>query len=112
MAGLDLTQTIIKQIPVPKDEYFDRKIEFQGKENTMKIHITSRLKALYLDDDRIKPLFENNLNYAVSDKSRKQIIAELDCLVGYLYGLESDEIKKIAMTFDKYYTKDEVEQWF
>lgn len=112
MAGLDLTQMIIKQIPVPCKENFDRKIEFQGQVTTMKIHILSRLKFLYNDDGRVNRLFDNDQNYKIVNKTRKQIISELDILTGKLYGLEKNEIKEIASSFDKYYSKEEVEQWF
>ena len=112
MAGLDLTQTIVKQIPVPHDENYERTIIFQEKKDKLKNHITSRLKFLYADDIRVNGLFEKCHNYEIADKSRKQVIAELDSLVGYLYGLSKEEIKRIAKTFNKYYTNKEVEQWF
>ncbi len=112
MAGLDLTQTIVKQIPVPKEENFERSIIFQGRDTTLKIHILSRLMFLYFDDKRVCNLFDNDQNYEIVNKSRKQVIAELDCLVGYLYNLTAEEIIRIAESFDKYYTKEELEQWF
>lgn len=112
MAGLDLTQTVIKQIPVPQKRKFENRIVFQGIEESFENHIISRLYFLYKDDLRVRELFNKNQNYAIPNKSRKQTIAELDCLVGYLYGLPNEMIKKIAMTFDKFYSKEEVERWF
>lgn len=112
MAGLDLTQTIIKQIPVPKKEIYESVIVFQDKEDTIRNHVYARIKYLYAKDKRVSALFENNNICDSTKKSRKQIISELDCLVGAMYGLSTEQIKEIASTFDKYYTKKEVEQWF
>lgn len=112
MAGLDLTQTIIKQIPVPREDSFGKYIVFQEKEDSLRNHIISRLRFLYKDDIRVSCLFDKSENYEIINKPRKQVIAELDCLVGYLYSLTTEEIKKIAKTFDKYYSTEEVEQWF
>lgn len=110
MAGLDLTQTIIKQIPVPKKEKFEETILFHYKEDSIRNHILSRIKNLYKYDKRICDLFEGVVE--TSDNNRKQIISELDCLVGYMYGLSEEQIREMARTFDKYYTNKEVEQWF
>ena len=112
MAGLDLTQTIVKQIPVPSDMNYEKTIIFQEKEDKLKNHIASRLKFLYSDDIRVNGLFDKCYDYEIIDKPRKQIIAELDTLVGYWYGLSKTEIGRIAKTFNKYYSKEEVEQWF
>lgn len=112
MAGLDLTQTIIKQIPVPKKEKFDSIIVFQNKKDTIRNHVYNRLKYLYRNDKRVCILFDSYGIYEGIEKNRKQIIAELDLLVGFMYGLSKKEIKKIAKSFDKYYSNEEVEQWF
>lgn len=112
MAGLDLTQTIIKQIPVPKKEIYESVIVFQDKEDTIRNHVYARIKYLYAKDKRVSALFKNNDICDSANKSRKQIISELDCLVGVMYGLSTEQIKEIANTFEKYYTKKEVEQWF
>lgn len=112
MAGLDLTQTIIRQIPVPGEESFNRIMKFKGKKAALKKHIISRIKALYRDDVRVRPLFEGVECYEIEAKSRKYLIAELDYLAGMLYGLEGPEIKRIAASFDKYYSREEVERWF
>lgn len=60
MAGLDLTQTIIKQIPVPKKEIYESVIVFQDKEDTIRNHVYARIKYLYAKDKRVSALFENN----------------------------------------------------
>lgn len=112
MAGLDLTQTIVKQIPVPDECEYGKVTEFAGETATMDRHIRSRLRLLYEDDVRVKDLMDDSDCYEIKNIDRKQIIAELDLLAGRLYGLERKEIRRIAADFDKYYTKKEVEQWF
>lgn len=97
MAGLDLTQTIIKQIPVPKKEIYESVIVFQDKEDTIRNHVYARIKYLYAKDKRVSALFENNNICDSTKKSRKQIISELDCLVGAMYGLSTEQIKEIAI---------------
>lgn len=112
MAGLDLTQTIIKQIPVPKKEKFKLLVSFQNEEDSFENHIGKRIKILYQNDKRVCSLFEGYEGYKDTKKSRKQIIAELDLLIGFMYGLSQKEVKEIAKKFDKYYSNEEVEQWF
>ena len=112
MAGLDLTQTIIKQIPVPNEENYAKLVEINGSEVTINQHILWRLNALYKDDTRVSHLFKKYDGKFIENENRKQIIAELDILVGLLYGLNKEEVREIANTFDKYYTNEEVDQWF
>jgi hypothetical protein len=112
MAGLDLTQTIVKQIPVPSAEKYEECIVFCDRKDSIMNHIVSRLRYLYKSDVRVSGLFEGYNTYNIPDKPRKQVIAELDRLAGRLYGLSPGETGKIAACFDKYYTKQELEQWF
>lgn len=69
MAGLDLTQTIIKQIPVPKKEIYESVIVFQDKEDTIRNHVYARIKYLYAKDKRVSALFENN---DICDSTKKK----------------------------------------
>lgn len=113
MAGLDLTQAIIKQIPVPSETVYGEKRVFYQKEATINQHINSRLRVLYKDDERVYKMIDAQEHYLIDEKTnRKKIIAELDLLVGLLYGLSKDEINDIARSFDKYYSKEELENWF
>ncbi len=113
MAGLDLTQTIVKQIPVPDAENFGKEICFMGKNGTIEKHINSRIKSLYLFDKRLKDIFNGIETYNIEElKTRKQIVAEIDKLVAVAYDIDMVTLKKIVLTFEKYYTKEEVENWF
>ncbi|MDE7203549.1 MAG: hypothetical protein K2O91_17025 [Lachnospiraceae bacterium] len=113
MAGLDLTQTIIKQIPVPPEQTYKEKKVFCGIEATVDQHINSRLRSLYKNDYRVYKIIDEQEHYMLDENmDRKKIIAELDVLVGMQYGLGKREVKEIAGTFDKYYCKNELENWF
>ena len=113
MAGLDLTQTIIKQLPMPAEERFGDVICFKGVQATVEKHINSRICKLYVKDRRLDELFGKVETYELmGDLSRKELIAEIDHLVALLYELDNQSLRKIACSFDKYYSKEEVENWF
>ena len=111
MVGLDLTQTIVKQIPIPSLERFDELIEIKGITAPFSKHIISRLKALYADDKRVTDLFSNYDTYEV-EEDWKKIIAELDHIIGYLYGIKDDELKEMASTFEAFYNSKELATYF
>lgn len=111
MAGLDLTQTIIKQIPIPCKEAFSGMLDFQGKLASIEVHVYSRIYKLYQNDIRLFSVFKTINTYDV-DKPRKEIMAELDKLAAILYDIDEKELHLIAQSFDKYYSKEEVEKWF
>lgn len=113
MAGLDLTQAIIKQIPVPDEAEYKKKITFHEKEASITEHINSRLYVIYKNDIRIKQIFQQIIRYDIRETiERKQLIAEIDMLISYLYGIDREMLQKIVSSFDKYYTKEEAEKWF
>lgn len=113
MAGLDLTQTIIKQVPVPGESCYKKYITFKGIAATIEEHINSRIKELYKSDKRLDELFDNVETYQFqTGKTRKEIIAEIDFLVAILYSIDNEKLRKIALTFTKYYREEEVERFF
>ena len=111
MVGLDLTQTIIKQIPVPNNVMFDRVIEYKGITATISNHIISRLNVLYADDKRVNRVFDKYQPYEIV-ADRKTIISDIDKIISLLYGINKQELKHIANSFDSYYSKDEVASSF
>lgn len=113
MAGLDLTQTIIKQIPIPDTKSFEKELVYMGEKATIEKHINSRIRMLYASDKRLDSLFADVSIYPIKGKvSRKQIIAEIDRLVSLLYGLSDKTFENILHTFSKYYSEKEVEAYF
>lgn len=113
MAGLDLTQTIIKQIPIPDTKSFEKELVYMGEKATIEKHINSRIRMLYVSDQRLDNFFADVSIYPIRRKiTRKQIIAEIDRLVAHLYGLNEERFKNILHTFSKYYSEKEVEAFF
>ena len=111
MPGIDLTQTVIKSIPVPKLADFDKIINFKNISATYYEHIYSRIKFLYKDDNRFISLFKTNY-YRYNINDRKKCISEIDILIAQLYKFNSNETKKIASYFDAYYSPEEIELYF
>ena len=113
MAGLDLTQTIIKQIAIPDTKAFEKEIVYMGEKATIETHINSRIKLLYTNDHRMDSFFSDVYTYPVPPKvSRKQIIAEIDKLIAQLYGIKEETLKDILHTFNKFYSEQEAETYF
>lgn len=108
MAGLDLTQTIIKQIPVPSKEAYECIIKYKGVEATISEHIISRLKQLYSDDKNVIGLFSKYHVYEVVD-DRKNIIEDINKLIANMYGINNEMQKKIMSSFDRYYKREQME---
>lgn len=111
MVGLDLTQTIIKQVPVPDLEQYDVCKEYKRVNATFSEHIISRLKVLYQDDERLSKIFKNYKTYDVTG-NRKEIISDIDHIVANLYRINDDELKKIAQSFNSFYSKNELATYF
>lgn len=113
MVGLDLTQTIVKQMPIPKKEKFAEKICFMGIEASIEKHINSRIRVIYNNDHRIDNFFDGIETYFITpDSSKKKLIYEIDILIGALYGINKDGMRNIARSFTGYYEKKELEEWF
>lgn len=109
--GIDLTQSVIKSIPVPNIQVFEQSLKYKGKVTTYFNHIFERVSWLLRSESRLKGVISN------SDKnkgyiSNKQCEAELDQIIGKAYGLSKEEIKKIAGQFPAYYSVEELELFF
>lgn len=83
MPGIDLTQSVINQIPVPNKEIYFNIIEFRGITNTLENHIITR--ALYL-------LKEESMLY--------NLIEELIHSCGPLQGEYTDALEEINELFE------------
>ena len=112
MAGLDLTQTLVKQIPVPPESAYKKQILFQGVTAAVDEHIVSRIHALYKADPLVKDFFSTISSYQICGKPKKKLMAEIDLLIGSAYDMNQDELRNIVRQFDKFYTKEEAENYF
>jgi len=111
LSGIDLTQSVINQIPVPIIEQINRKISFNGYEATIKHHISFLVASLLGNDARLNPLFDD-LNIKPENKENKiEILRRIDLLFMVLYRLSDSEVELILTEFKKQYTKDDL-TWF
>ena len=111
LPGIDLTQSVVKSIPVPCKEKLSQSVTFKGKKDTYSEHISQRVRWIFKNETRLDSYF----GVAVENQaweSKKKCEVELDLLVGQLYGLSFVEIKKIASNFPAYYSFKELELLF
>jgi hypothetical protein len=113
LSGIDLTQSVINQIPVPNIEQIIREILFNGCKATIKQHISLLVFSLLKNDVRLKPLFENLglSSRNEKDESRFEIIRKIDLLFMSLYKLNDSELELVLTAFKKQYSKNDL-VWF
>lgn len=111
LSGIDLTQSVINQIPVPSIVQTTSAISFNGSEATIKQHISTLVFSLLKNDVRLQPLFETlNLNFPIG-KSRFELIRKIDLLFILLYKLNNSEIELVLSEFRKQYSAEDL-KWF
>ena len=104
MPGLDLTQSVIKQIPVPAEDDYKEVIEFNGKEDTLKRHILSYTISILKGESRLSDLvgrFEGWI-YEVEGFEMSEKQKMIDLLFKKAYHLDDVIYKNILLTFPKY----------
>ena len=57
-------------------------------------------------------LFDDTDTYMLNFSSRKQILSELDSLIAIMYRIKQDDLSNIAIHFNKFYSKREIEEFF
>lgn len=111
LSGIDLTQSVINQMPVPSIEQTTSTISFNGGEATIKQQISLLVFSLLQNDVRLLPLFEIlDLNTPV-DESRFELVRKIDLLFILLYKLNDSEIELVLSEFSKQYSKEDL-NWF
>ena len=112
LSGIDLTQSVINQIPVPNDEQISKKINFNDGEATIKAHISALVFLLLKNDIRLQCLqnYTTNIQYK-NTENRFEIIRNIDLLFMFLYGLNDSELELVLSEFGKQYSKNDL-SWF
>lgn len=112
LSGIDLTQSIIKQIPVPSGADFEKKVCFNGNCNTIENHVFARIQKLYSNDTRFDELFTKLIGYKLDKDTfpsdNKRIIMELDYLVAIAYGLSKEQLTNIMCAFPRFYDNSDM----
>lgn len=104
MPGLDLTQSVIKQIPVPSNSEYCKELEFNGKVATLKKHILSYTISILKGESKLKELIMqfDGMVYNVEEQDIEQKKKMIDLLFQKAYHLDDDSYKEILLTFPKY----------
>lgn len=105
MPGIDLTQSVIKQIPVPNPSAYEEKCLYYGKNETLEQHILSSVCRLIKDEELLIPLIERvqTLIYQIDNKfSKDEVKKTLDKMFARAYKISDLDFSKITTTFSKY----------
>lgn len=111
LSGIDLTQSVINQMPVPNNEQITIPISFNGSETTIKQHISLLVFSLLKNDIRLNSLFKNLELQTSSDESRFELVRKIDLLFMFLYKLDEPEIELLLREFSKQYSSENL-IWF
>jgi len=112
LSGIDLTQSVINQIPVPKIEQTTQKIYFNGGEATIKHHISLLVFSLLRNDIRLNTLFKNlELQNEGRIEGKFETVRKIDLLFMVLYKLNDSEVELVLTEFSKQYSKEDL-IWF
>lgn len=98
--GIDLTQKVIGQIPVPRIEAYETKARLLSCRGTYREEIVKRVLALYKNEPDLLRLISSSID--VTDAafgSRDEVVNELDALFYSVYGFSEDEISLIESRF-------------
>lgn len=104
MPGLDLTQSVIKQIPVPSIMDYNEECEFNGVTCSLKMHILSYAINLLKSEDRLTDLvrgFKGKI-YDVKESDTEKNKKMIDLLFKKAYHLDDETYNEILLTFPKY----------
>lgn len=102
IAGIDLTQSVVRQIPVPHRVTWHNKVELHGVEYTALDAIKVLERALYRNEPSLYDLWDDVPEMENSHKYYKtagDVREEIDRIIFQLYGLTKAEEKMIRNSF-------------
>lgn len=104
MPGLDLTQSVIRQIPVPSEHDYQEIVDFNGVSADIKTHILSYVRYLLRNEDRLHALMleVEKKTYDVHPSNREEAKKMIDLLIKKAYHLSDSVYDEILLTFPKY----------
>ena len=111
--GIDLTQAVINQMPVPNVDQISAEIKFNDSVKTIKEHLSLLIFPLFKNDSRLRPLFKDlNLNSPYrSEGGRFETIRNIDLFFMFLYQLNDEELELVLSEFGKQYSRNDF-LWF
>ncbi len=105
LTGIDLTQTIIKQIPIPQLE-----LTINKKNMTIFNRLLNICYTFLSADNRMNSLWSGLDVQEVKANNREDLFVQLDSIVGFIYGLNNCELEYIAKKYPNLYTPERIEQ--
>jgi hypothetical protein len=114
LSGIDLTQSVIKQIPVPSEQNLSTQLCYNGIKITAKEYVSTLVYKLLSHDFRMQPLsriFPTNFLELIPSESRPETVRRIDLLFFHLYRLTIPEIELVLSEFKKQYSNGDV-SWF
>ncbi|MDA3880574.1 MAG: hypothetical protein PF436_09315 [Prolixibacteraceae bacterium] len=111
LSGIDLTQSVINQIPVPETNQLESNIIFNGNSASIKKHISSLVFSLLKNDIRLTQLIDSVDLFHLNEENRKITIQKIDLLFILLYKVNISEIDLVISEFHKQYSIED-SNWF
>ncbi len=104
LSGIDLTQSVINQMPVPEISQLENNINFNGNSASIKKHISSLVFSLLKNDIRLTQLIDSVDLFHLNEENRNTTIQKIDLLFMLLYKVNVSEIDLIFSEFHKQYS--------
>ena len=103
MPGIDLTQSVVRQIPIPSRNTYQQLIQFSNIELTLEQHIIERATAILISEPMLATMLESVEcpPEKVQKKTKPTLEKELDDLFFIAYGFSHSERNEILGTFKK-----------
>lgn len=105
MPGIDLTQSVIRQIPVPYKASYEKIVVHNDICTSLKVHILSCVYAILKKEPILEPLMQKikNTIYPIDTSvSLNQLKQVLDQLFAVAYNMDAVTYHDIIQTFPKY----------
>lgn len=105
MPGIDLTQSVIRQIPVPAKNSYEQRVQLNGRTETLRIHILSCVYHMLKHEERLNELLGEItdciylLEDSVTPNNTKKM---LDSLFAQAYEIDQQTFAEMKHTFPKY----------
>jgi len=110
LSGIDLTQTIVKQMPIPSLNKLKSVVLWEGKESSLFDLISNYTLTLLSDDGRFDKLIasyitdKSILNNDYIDLDQRRLVQnKIDLLVAFAYDISLEQFSTITKHFDKYF---------
>jgi len=99
MPGLDLTQSVIRQIPVPHKSAYKEPALYGGVYQSLEQHILQRVSAILLTEPMVTQILQEASPERMQLKTIKPLEEELDDLFSLVYGLSDTESQYVKASF-------------